>query len=219
LENLNVVLGAADTSLEHAVKSQNLMVDLEDWKDINRIWGRYMIPPPPPRTSASVASLITPGARVMANVVAVVPGSGNRKEDVRAGLRFHVSEHGYAFSPAIQTRDWISLAGHLSFDYENFALIGANPRMPHLYSEIEVQVDGIMADRLEILEANGASTADIFEARVYLCHPRRDYRGFVRAWRRWFPDDDHAPVVHVIPVTGLHFEGTIVEIELMAARP
>ena len=217
MENLRAVLAAAGTSLEHVVKSQNLMVDLDDWKDINRVWGQYMAPLPPPRSSVSVQSLITPGARVIANFTALVPDDDDHKEDVRAGLRFHVGEHGYKFSPAVQTRDWLSLAGHLSTDYETFQVIGGNPGLPHLHSEIEIQADEIMQDRMEILRANGADVTDIFEAKVFLTHPRRDYRGFMRAWRRWFEDADHAPALHIIPA-GVHYEGTIIEIELLAAR-
>jgi enamine deaminase RidA (YjgF/YER057c/UK114 family) len=70
---------------------------------------------------------------------------------------------------------------------------------------------------VEILRANGADVADIFEAKVFLTHPRRDYRGFMRAWRRWFPDIGHAPALHIIPA-GVHYERTIIEIELLAAR-
>jgi enamine deaminase RidA (YjgF/YER057c/UK114 family) len=74
-----------------------------------------------------------------------------------------------------------------------------------------------MEDRVEILQANGLGLDDIFEVKVWLNHPRRDYRGFERAWRRWFPDPDKGPVVNVIPTTGIHF-CTLIEIEFAALK-
>jgi len=32
-----------------------------------------------------------------------------------------------------------------------------------------------------ILRANGLEPSDVFEAKIFLTHPRRDFRGFARA--------------------------------------
>jgi 2-iminobutanoate/2-iminopropanoate deaminase len=217
MQNLNAVLGECDTSLEHAVKAQNLLGDLADWNVVNRAWGRYMVPHPPPRSSVSIQSLIAPGARVLTSVIALIPSATNERRAVRKGVRFQVSEHGYNFSPAVRTNEWISLAGQMAYDYATFTPIRANSPLPHLVSEIEAQVDAIMDDRLAILEANGASNTDILEAKVYMTDPRHDYAGFARAWGRWFPEADGSPVLQVVPVTGVHYDGTLIEIELLAA--
>jgi enamine deaminase RidA (YjgF/YER057c/UK114 family) len=210
-------LAAAGASLADAVKTQNLLVDLADWKDVNQVWSDFMVPVPPPRSSISLQNLIVPGARVVTSVIALVPSADNRREEVTEGVPFRVSKHGYNFSPAVRTRDWISLAGQMAYDYSTFTRLGANPRLPHLGSEIEVQTEAIMVDRMEILAANQGGTAEVLEAKVFLTDPRRDYRGFARAWQRWFPDPDSAPALQIIPITGVHYEGTVIEIELLAA--
>jgi enamine deaminase RidA (YjgF/YER057c/UK114 family) len=217
--NLAKVLVAAGTSLENTVKAQNFMVDRADWKDINSVWGRFMGPIPSPRSSIAVRGLVAAGARAMCSAVAVRPSQGNVKEALHSGVGFEVSEIGYNFSPAVTTRDWISLAGHLAFDYATFTNIPGPSKSVHLFSEIELQVDAIMVDRLRILEQNGAAATDVLEAKVYLKYPRQDYSGFLRAWRCWFPDPGLSPALQVIPVDNLNYDGTIVEIELLAARP
>ena len=217
MERYRQLLESAGTSLAHTIKSQNVMTDLDDWVHINHIWGEVMQPPAPPRTSVSVSSLVVPNARMLPNLTVLIPNDRNRKEMVTAGVPFAVTEHGYNYTAAIQTADYLSLAGHLAYDYSTFERQGANPAMPHLQSDIEVQVDSVLEDRMGIVQANELEPSAVCEAKVYLRSPRRDLRGFRRAWKRWFPGDS-GPVVQVIPVTGIHFRGTLVEIELLATR-
>jgi enamine deaminase RidA (YjgF/YER057c/UK114 family) len=88
--------------------------------------------------------------------------------------------------------------------------------MPHLEGDIEVQTQYVLEDRLAVLEANGFGPETVCEAKIYLKAPRQDLWGFRRVWERRYPDGD-GPVVQLIPVTGIHFAGTVVEIELLAA--
>jgi enamine deaminase RidA (YjgF/YER057c/UK114 family) len=226
------LLGQVGTSLAHTVKTQNMMlheghadpaldidrpVASEDWLHINPLWGQYMEAPPPPRTSVAAASLIVPGALTLPNITVLVPREGNEVEELRKGVRFVPIDHGWQFSAAIQTADYMSLAGHISIDYTTLESVTSNPAMPHLASDIEVQVDYVLEDRLAIVEAGGLTAEAVCEAKVFLAAPRRDLRGFWRAWQRWFPAGG-GPAVQVIPVTGIHFAGSIVEIELLAER-
>jgi enamine deaminase RidA (YjgF/YER057c/UK114 family) len=186
------------------------------WLHINPLWGRYMEAPPPPRTSIAVDSLIVPGAVTLPNITVLVPRDGNQAVELRDGLRFVPTDHGWQYSAAVQTADYVSLAGHIAIDYATFQAVTSNPAMPHLSSDIELQVDDILEDRIAILEANGLTAGSVCEAKVFLAAPRRDLPGFWRAWERWFGDP--GPAVQVIPVTGIHFAGTVVEIELLAER-
>jgi enamine deaminase RidA (YjgF/YER057c/UK114 family) len=216
MERNERLLQEAGTSLGNTVKTQNVMSDLADWVHINPIWGQFMGKPAPPRTSVSVDSTIVPGARPLPNLTAVVTSDGNVKEELTKGVPFAVTKHGYNFSAAVRTNEYVSLAGHLSYDYSKLEFRGASRTMPHLESDIEIQTQYVMEDRLAILEANGLGPESVCEAKVYLKSPRQDLWGFRRAWERWYPDGD-GPVVQLIPVTGIHFAGTIIEIELLAA--
>ena len=216
MERNQRLLEEAGTSLEHTIKTQNVMSDLSDWVHINPIWGQFMGSPAPPRTSVSVDSTIVPGARPLPNLTALVPREGNVKEELTEGVPFAVTKRGYNFSAAIRTADYVSLAGHLAFDYSKMEPRGGNRAMPHLHSDVELQTAYVMEDRLGILEANGLGPEAVCEAKIYLKAPRDDLWGFRRAWERWYPAGD-GPVVQLIPVTGIHFAGTVVEIELLAA--
>jgi enamine deaminase RidA (YjgF/YER057c/UK114 family) len=216
MERYERLLQEAGTSLANTIKTQNVMSDLADWVHINPIWGQFMGSPAPPRTSVSVASTIVPGARPLPNITAVATEGGNAKEELTAGVGFTVTKRGYNFSAAVRTADYVSLAGHVSYDYATQEFHGASRTMPHLESDIEIQTRYVMEDRLGILEANGLGPESVCEAKVYLKSPRQDLWGFRRSWERWYPNGD-GPVVQLIPVTGIHFAGTVVEIELLAA--
>jgi enamine deaminase RidA (YjgF/YER057c/UK114 family) len=227
------LLQQAGTSLANTIKTQNIMTNVKhpndpiagimdpmasnDWLHINPLWGQYMEAPPPPRTSVSVADLIVPGARTLPNITVLVPGADNKVEEIREGVRFVPIDHGWQFSAAVQTAEYISLAGHISIDYATFETFTINHTMPHLGSDIEIQADYVLEDRLAILEANGLGADSVVEAKVFLAAPRRDLRGLWRAWQRWFGDGP-GPALQIVPVTGIHFQGAVVEIELLADR-
>jgi enamine deaminase RidA (YjgF/YER057c/UK114 family) len=68
----------------------------------------------------------------------------------------------------------------------------------------------------EQLEANESDFRHVVDAKVYLLDPRRDYRGFERAWRTYYPDPGRAPALALVPSTGIMFDGPIIEIDLTA---
>ena len=81
---------------------------------------------------------------------------------------------------------------------------------------------------MELLEnqivANGLTLEDVVEAKIYLIDPRRDYRGFARAWNRIFSGVERRPVISLIPSTqasgdtGIMFPGPTIEIDLISKK-
>jgi enamine deaminase RidA (YjgF/YER057c/UK114 family) len=75
---------------------------------------------------------------------------------------------------------------------------------------------------MDQLDGNGLD--DIVEARIYLIDPRRDYRGFDRAWRRIFRGVDPLPAMSLIPSTqtngdsGIMWPGPRIEIDLISKK-
>jgi hypothetical protein len=47
----------------------------------------------------------------------------------------------------------------------------------------------------------------------WLVNPRRDYRGFIRAWRDYFPDPAKAPALAYVPATATMYPGPLIEID------
>jgi enamine deaminase RidA (YjgF/YER057c/UK114 family) len=89
----------------------------------------------------------------------------------------------------------------------------APPGLPHHFSSIEIQTKFTLDLLTKQLEANETDWAHCFHVRVFLIEPLRDYRGFLRVWRDYFPDPAKAPAVSYVPSTAMMFDGPIVEID------
>jgi 2-aminomuconate deaminase len=63
------------------------------------------------------------------------------------------------------------------------------------------------------IEANGSDWEHCHHVRVWLTEPRRDYRGFMRVWREYFPDMAKAPALAYVPATATMYPGPLVEID------
>lgn len=72
LQNLQAVLHAAGTSLDHAVKNTVFLADINDFGAMNEIYGRFFTNNPPARSAFQVAKLPL-GALVEIECVALIP--------------------------------------------------------------------------------------------------------------------------------------------------
>jgi enamine deaminase RidA (YjgF/YER057c/UK114 family) len=210
--NLNRVLEQAGTSLASAVESQLYEPNLLTFYDVDKVWARYM-PTPPPRSSMGMKGLIVPGALCIANLVILVPDADHVKEESRKGLRWHpVEVRKVNFSPTIKAGPWRFIAGQVAS--EDFLSVHTSPPgLPHHFSDIEVQTEFTLDMLREQLEANETDWQHCHHVRVYLVHPKRDYRGFVRIWNEYFPDPAERPALCFVPTTSIMFPGPLIEID------
>lgn len=72
LRNLDAVLRAAGSSLEHLVKTTIFLQDLGDFSAVNAVYAQHVGDPPPARSTVQVAALPL-GMLVEIEAVAVVP--------------------------------------------------------------------------------------------------------------------------------------------------
>jgi 2-iminobutanoate/2-iminopropanoate deaminase len=72
LDNLVAVLAAAGASLDDVLKTTVFLVDINDFAEMNAVYGRYMPDPPPARSTIGVAAL-PKGARVEIELIARRP--------------------------------------------------------------------------------------------------------------------------------------------------
>ena len=70
-QNVTVLLEAAGTSWEHAVKVGVFLADLGDFSEMNEIYRRYLTPPFPARTTVEAG--LAPGMAIEVDCIAVVP--------------------------------------------------------------------------------------------------------------------------------------------------
>lgn len=71
LKNLQAVLEAAGSGLEHVFKTTVFLADMNDYKAVNEVYARYFTADPPARSAVQVAALPL-GALIEIEVVATV---------------------------------------------------------------------------------------------------------------------------------------------------
>lgn len=215
-DRLNRVLATAGTSLQNAVEAYLYEPDLGTFNDIDTVWREYM-QPPPCRSSMGVQGLIVPGACFVADLTVLVPDSSHRKEESREGIDYHpVSLRKVNFTPTLRAGEWLFLAGKTAGDMKTVHAAPAG--LPHHTSDIEVQTTHILDKYISPMEANGSGWEQCHHARVWLVEPRRDYRGFMRAWQRYFPDPAKAPALAYVPSTATMYPGPLIEIDPSCVR-
>jgi len=213
-DNLNRVLARAGTSLAMAIKAQLYEPDLDTFNDVDRVWGKYMAMPPT-RSSMGVHGLLVPGATFVTSLTVLVPDADHQKVESRAGIAFHpIDVREVNFSPVLKVGDWRFFAGMVASP-DMQAYHAAPSGLPHHYSDIEEQVHFTLGLLGNQLEANECDWQHVVLARVFLVAPRRDYRGFLRAWQQYFPAPTAGPALALVPTTGAMFPGPIVEIDLI----
>ena len=226
LQNLTKVTEAAGTDIKEAVKSQFYETNLLNFHDTDEVWAQYM-GLAPPRSSMACRGFVVPDALFAPNLIFLAPDENHTKEETQKGIRWHPEfVRAVHFSPGILAGDWFFTAGQVPIDdFGDHNSIRRTPKgLPNYWSDIEVQTDFTMELLNEQLSANGYGLGDVVDARIYLINPRRDYRGFVRAWERHFPDADARPTMGLIPSTqedgdsGIMFPGPLIEIDMISKK-
>lgn len=72
LKNLAAVMAGAGTSLEHALKATVYLADMEDFAEMNAVYGEFFPSVPPARSTVAVKGLPR-GARVEIDLVVAIP--------------------------------------------------------------------------------------------------------------------------------------------------
>ncbi len=71
MQNLKSVLAAAGCTLDHVVRCGIFLTDLNDFAQVNEVYGRYFSVNPPARSTVQVSAL-PKGARVEIDAIAVL---------------------------------------------------------------------------------------------------------------------------------------------------
>ncbi len=210
-KRLNRVLAGADTSLQNALEAYLYEPDLQTFNDIDTVWREFM-QPPPCRSSMGMAGLLVPGACFVADLTVLVPDKNRSKQEFREGIEYHpVERRKVNFTPTLTAGPWLFYAGKTAGDMNT---VHTAPKgLPHHFSDIEVQTHHVLDKLTPQIEASGSNWEHCHHVRVWLVEPRRDYRGFMRAWRERFPDPAKAPALAYVPSTGVMYPGPLIEID------
>ena len=159
LRTLEATLAAAGSSLDRAVAATVYLRRAEDFAAMNEVYRTFWPADPPTRTTV-VAGLAIADALVEIALVAVLSGA-ERTAVHPAGWPRSPNPYSYA----IRSGDTLYLSGLVPRSGRDHAAVTGDMR---------TQVDAIMANAAEILQAGGLSLDDVVSTRVYLA----DVAGF-----------------------------------------
>ena len=207
LKNLRNTFEAAGSSLDHIVKAQVFLTDLNDFHGFDTVWRRYF-PVPPPRTTIGCTDLLIEGTKVEIDLIGYVPGATTHKVVSSSNPKPLAN-----YSEAVRVGDLVFAAGQLASDFATGVPAEARkkPGFPYYGSDIELQTDYVLRNLRNTFEAAGSSLEQVVKAQVFLTD-LNDFHGFDTVWKRYFPVP---PPRTTIGCTGLLIEGTRVEIDLI----
>ena len=109
-------------------------------------------------------------------------------------------------APGVQAGDLIFLSGTVGVDRTTGRLVG---------KDIESQARQALENLGLVLEAAGSSWDKVVKVTCFLVHARRDFAGWNKVWKSFFPQN---PPARTTVGADIAMEGALVEVELIAIR-
>jgi enamine deaminase RidA (YjgF/YER057c/UK114 family) len=208
LGNLARTFAAAGSSLEHVVKAQVFLTDLNLFPGFDSVWKRHF-KTPPPRTTIGCTELLVKDALVEIDLVGYVPRKGLTRRVITSGAPRPLAHYSEAFTLG----DRVFAAGQIASDYRTGVPPQArrHPSFPYYGSDIELQTEYILGNLRQTFEAAGSSLDRVVKAQVFLTD-LDNFHGFDKVWKRHFKTP---PPRTTIGCTGLLVKDTLVEIDLI----
>lgn len=213
LKNLKATLEASGSDLEHVVKAQVFLKDLNDFSGFDDVWRQYFPDNPPPRTTLEMADLLIGDSLVEIDLIAVT------KETEIEQIQTDAAPSPKAnYSQAVAVDDYVFLAGQLASDFRTGVPPEAkvDPNFKFYGSDIELQTEFVLGNLKAVLEAAGCGLENVVKAQTFLTHLDH-FHGYDKVWKRHFDTPPPRTTIE-LDGDGLLIPGTLVEIDLIAAR-
>lgn len=211
LRNLKALLEESGSDLDHVVKAQIFLKDLNDFHGFDDVWRRYF-KTPPPRTTLEMADLLIGDSLVEIDLIAV-----DKSCDIQV-VNTDAAPHPKAnYNQAFVTEGLVFLAGQLASDFKTGVPPEAkvDPNFKFYGSDIELQTDYVIKNMKTVLEEAGSSLENVVKAQTFLTD--LDYfHGYDKIWKRHFDSPPPRTTIE-LDGDGLLVPGTLVEIDLIAA--
>jgi reactive intermediate/imine deaminase len=211
LENLKKTFEAAGSSLDHVVKAQVFMTNLNDFAGFDQVWKRYF-KVPPPRTTVGTSGLLVRETLVEIDLIGYVPRSGLKHEVIKSGAPRPLANYSEAFTLG----DFVFAAGQIASDYKTGVPTEArkHPNFPFYGSDIKLQTSYILNNLKQTFEAAGSSIDNVVKAQVFLTD-LKNFAAFDEVWKEFFKVP---PPRTTVGTTGLLVKDALVEIDLIATK-
>jgi reactive intermediate/imine deaminase len=209
LKNLKRTFEAAGSSLDHVVKAQVFLTDLNDFHGFDTVWKRYF-KTPPPRTTIGCTGLLVKDTLVEIDLVGYVPRKGLAHRVVASKAPRPLAH----YSEGFVLGDRVFAAGQIASDYKTGVPAEARKKdaFPFYGSDIELQTEYVLKNLQQTFAAAGSSLDRVVKAQVFLTD-LANFHGFDSVWKRYFKTP---PPRTTIGCTGLLVKDTLVEIDLIA---
>ena len=211
LQNLKQTFEAAGSSLDHVVKAQVFMTNLNDFAGFDQVWKRYF-KVPPPRTTVGTTGLMVRETLVEIDLIGYVPRSGLKHEVIKSGAPRPLANYSEAFTVG----DFVFAAGQIGSDYKTGVPAEArkHPNFPYYGSDIKLQTAYILNNLKQTFEAAKSSLDNVVKAQVFMTD-LKDFAGFDEVWKEFFKIP---PPRTTVGTSGLLVKDALVEIDLIATR-
>ena len=211
LENLKKTFETAGSSLDHVVKAQVFLTNLNDFGGFDQVWKRYF-KIPPPRTTVGTTGLLVRETLIEVDLIGYVPRSGLKHEVITSGAPRPMANYSEAFTLG----DFVFAAGQIASDYKTGVPTEArkHPNFPFYGSDIKLQTSYILNNLKQTFEAAGSSLDNVVKAQVFMTD-LRNFAAFDEIWKEFFKVP---PPRTTVGTNGLLVKDSLVEIDLIATR-
>jgi reactive intermediate/imine deaminase len=211
LENLKRTFEAAGSSLDHVVKAQVFLTNLNDFAGFDQVWKRYF-KIPPPRTTVGTTGLLVHETLVEIDLIGYVPRAGLKHEVIASGAPRPLANYSEAFTLG----GFVFAAGQIASDYKTGVPTHArkHPNFPFYGSDIKLQTAYILDNLRKTFEAAGSSLNNVVKAQVFMTD-LDNFAAFDEVWKETFKVP---PPRTTVGTSGLLVKDALVEIDLIATR-
>jgi len=211
LKNLQRTFAAAGSSLDHVVKAQVFLTDLNDFAAFDEVWKRYF-KVPPPRTTVGTTGLLVKDTLIEIDLIGYVPRPGLIHSVVTSDGPKPIAN----YAEAVVVGDCVFAAGQIASDYQTGVPAEArkHPNFPFYGSDIKLQAAYILKNLARTFKAAGTSLDRVIKAQVFLTDLNH-FAGLDEIWRQHFKVP---PPRTTVGTTGLLVKDALVEIDLIAVR-
>jgi len=211
LDNLTKTFEAAGSSLDHIVKAQVFLEDLNEFDAFDEVWKEYFSTPPA-RTTVGTTGLLVKDAMIEIDLIGYVPG-----ELECTAIKSDNPQPLAAYTEAFRVGDLVFAAGQLPTDFKTGIPEEArtDPSFPFYGSDIKKRTHYVLNTLARTFEAAGSSLNHVIKAQVFL-EDLNDFNAFDEVWKEYFTT---LPARTTVGTTGLLVKDAMIEIDLIGYVP
>jgi reactive intermediate/imine deaminase len=211
LKNLKNTFEAAGSSLDHVVKAQVFLTDLNDFAGFDEVWRKHF-KVPPPRTTVGTSGLLVRDSLVEIDLIGYVPRQGLAREVIASGIPTPLANYSEAFAVG----DFVFAAGQLASDFKTGVPAEArrHEAFPFYGSDIKLQARYILENLKRTFAAAASSLDKVVKAQVFLTDLKH-FAAFDEVWKQYFKVP---PPRTTVGTSGLLVKDALIEIDLIGVR-